>query len=126
MNMPTIAICDTDTPLRYIDVAIPANNKSVHSVGLIWWLLAREVLRLRGTLQRDAEWEVMPDLYVFPPPPGALARTHTLCGITACTVGHVSFDAPLLPPQLSAFRGHDALCFFPLLLMLLPGDCIGC
>jgi small subunit ribosomal protein SAe len=68
VNLPTIAICDTDSPLRYVDVAIPANNKSVHSVGLIWWLLAREVLRLRGTLQREDEWDVMPDLYFYRDP----------------------------------------------------------
>ncbi|CCJ28903.1 unnamed protein product [Pneumocystis jirovecii] len=36
------------------------------SIGLIWWMLAREVLRLRGTLaNRDVEWGVMVDLYFY-------------------------------------------------------------
>jgi len=68
VNIPIIAFTNTDTPLDYVDVAIPCNNKSVHSVGLIWWLLAREVLRMRGTLSRDQEWEIMPDLYFYRDP----------------------------------------------------------
>ncbi len=49
----------------HIDIAIPVNNNSIHSVGLTWWLLAREVLRLRGSIQRDSAWHIMPDLYFF-------------------------------------------------------------
>jgi len=70
VNIPVIAFCNTDSPLRYVDVAVPCNNKGTHSVGLMWWMLAREVLRLRGTISRNLPWEtdVMPDLFFYRDP----------------------------------------------------------
>jgi small subunit ribosomal protein SAe len=68
VNCPIIALCDTDSPLRYVDVAIPTNNKAKHSLGLIYWLLAREVLRLRGTISRTAPWEIMTDMFFYRDP----------------------------------------------------------
>jgi len=68
VNIPVIALCSTDAHLRHIDVAIPCNNKGVHSIGLLWWMLAREVLRLRGIISRNTPWEVMPDLYFYRDP----------------------------------------------------------
>lgn len=69
VNIPVIALSDTDSPSEYVDVAIPCNNKSKHSIGLVWWLVAREVLRLKGVLSdRQAQWSVMPDLYFYRDP----------------------------------------------------------
>ncbi|KAF7357875.1 40S ribosomal protein S0 [Mycena venus] len=53
----------------FVDVAIPTNNKTRHSIGLIWWLLAREVLRLRGTIPRTSDgWSVMVDMFFYRDP----------------------------------------------------------
>ncbi|XP_074248458.1 small ribosomal subunit protein uS2-like [Saimiri boliviensis] len=62
VTLPTIALCNTDSPLGYVDIAIPC-NKFTHSVGLMWWMLAWEVLCMRGTISHEHRWEVMTDLY---------------------------------------------------------------
>jgi small subunit ribosomal protein SAe len=69
VNIPVIGLCDTDSPTEFVDVAIPTNNKGRHAIGLIWWMLAREVLRLRGTLaSREVDWDVVVDLYFYRDP----------------------------------------------------------
>lgn len=34
----------------------------------MWWFLTREVLRLRGTINRKAPWDVMVDLFFYRDP----------------------------------------------------------
>jgi len=53
VNIPTIAFCGADSKLQYIDVAIPGNNRGKEALGLLYWMLAREVLRLRGDIERQ-------------------------------------------------------------------------
>jgi len=65
VNIPVIAFADTDAPLKHIDVSIPCNNKGKQSIALMYWLLAREVQRMRGLLQRSQPWNVMVDLFMY-------------------------------------------------------------
>tara|TARA_B110000438_G_scaffold301765_1_gene357538 strand:+ start:3933 stop:4601 length:669 start_codon:yes stop_codon:yes gene_type:complete len=64
-GLPVVAICDANNTLRNVDICLPANNKGRQSLSLIYWLLSREVLKARGTMDDDtwaamqevAEWE---------------------------------------------------------------------
>jgi len=55
VGLPVIALCDTNNQSNRIDLVIPCNNKGKKSLGLIFYLLAREYLRNRGALGKDAE-----------------------------------------------------------------------
>ncbi|KAI7865708.1 ribosomal protein S2, flavodoxin-like domain-containing protein [Spinellus fusiger] len=68
VNIPVISLADTDAFLQYVDIVIPTNNKGKHAIGLIYYLLARAVLRLRGTLDYATEWDVMVDMFFYREP----------------------------------------------------------
>eukprot|EP00210_Caulerpa_lentillifera_P008265 g7887.t1 len=68
VNIPTIAFCNTDSSVKYVDVAIPANNKGRKSIGVLYFILARMVLQMRGTLAYDGHWDVVVDLFFYREP----------------------------------------------------------
>ncbi len=57
-GIPTIAFCDTDNSTSKVDLCIPTNNKGRRALSLIYWLLARQVLRERGELTEGSELTV--------------------------------------------------------------------
>ena len=60
-GLPVVAVCDANNNLRNVDLCLPANNKGKQSLALIYWLLSREVLKARGTMDDDT-WETMQDV----------------------------------------------------------------
>lgn len=50
-RIPIVALCDTLNETKHIDLVIPCNNKGKKSIGLIYWLLAREILKNKGEKQ---------------------------------------------------------------------------
>uniref|UniRef100_A0AC35TRZ2 40S ribosomal protein SA n=1 Tax=Rhabditophanes sp. KR3021 TaxID=114890 RepID=A0AC35TRZ2_9BILA len=72
-NVPVISFVNSDSPLKMIDIAIPCNNNGKQAIGLMWWLLAREILQLKGKISRQSGFVledkvIMPDLYFFRDP----------------------------------------------------------
>ena len=61
-GLPVVAICDANNRLRNVDLALPANNKGRRSLALVYWLLSREILKSRGTVKNDMEWELAEDV----------------------------------------------------------------
>lgn len=94
VNIPVIAFCNTDSPLRFVDIVIPCNNKSPHSIGLMWWMLAREVLRIRGTITRD-RWKVMTDLFFYRDPEEA--EKEELAAKESAQLSKPELEAPPAP-----------------------------
>ena len=60
-GLPVVGIVDANNNLRNVDVAVPANNKGRRSLALIYWLLAREVLKARGEMT-DEDWAASQDV----------------------------------------------------------------
>ncbi|MFQ5406108.1 MAG: 30S ribosomal protein S2 [Candidatus Micrarchaeia archaeon] len=57
INVPIIAFCDTNNSTRYLDLIIPCNNKGRKSLALMFWVLAREVLKLQEKIKTNEEFE---------------------------------------------------------------------
>jgi small subunit ribosomal protein SAe len=51
VNVPVIAICNTDNNLKYVDCAIPCNNRSNKSIAMIWYLLTKAVLEVKNDME---------------------------------------------------------------------------
>ncbi len=61
IGVPVIALCDTNNQSNKIDLVVPCNNKGKKSVGLFFYLLAREYLRNKGILGSTEELQAKID-----------------------------------------------------------------
>ena len=54
-GIPVIGLCDTNNQANDIDLVVPCNNKGKKSVGLVFYVVAREFMRAKGLLRGDEE-----------------------------------------------------------------------
>ncbi len=55
VGIPIVALCSTDNEFAGVDLVIPTNNKGRRALAVIFWLLARQILRERGELPIDKD-----------------------------------------------------------------------
>lgn len=61
INIPILALCDTNNSTQNIDFILPVNNKGKKSLALVFWLLSRETLKAQGKIKKDEEFKVEPE-----------------------------------------------------------------
>ena len=66
ISIPVIAMCDSNNLTTGINIVVPGNNKGRRSLALIYWLMAREILRIKGELPADGELEETIDDFEAP------------------------------------------------------------
>jgi len=59
IGIPVIALCDTNNETNNLDLVIPCNNKGKKSLGLIFWILAREYLKSKNKEMKEKIEEFM-------------------------------------------------------------------
>ena len=62
-RVPIVALCDTFNEAANIDLVIPSNNNGRKSIGMILWLMAREILKSKGKIKKDSDFK--PELKEF-------------------------------------------------------------
>jgi len=55
IGIPVVALCSTDNDFSFVDLVIPTNNKGRRALAVIYWLLARQILRERGEIPPDGD-----------------------------------------------------------------------
>lgn len=48
VGIPVVALCDSNNSIANVDLVIPTNNKGRKALALVYWVLAKEVLKNRG------------------------------------------------------------------------------
>jgi small subunit ribosomal protein S2 len=58
IGIPITALCDANNETRNVDIVIPTNNKGRRALAMIYWLLAREILKARGTILSNEDYRL--------------------------------------------------------------------
>lgn len=58
VGVPVIALADTNNQANNVDLLVPCNNKGKKSLGLVFYLLAKEYLTQRKLITGDAPFDI--------------------------------------------------------------------
>ena len=51
IGIPVVGLCDTNNETKYLDIAIPSNNKGRRALALVYWLLTRAIMKEQGKIK---------------------------------------------------------------------------
>ncbi|MBN1538602.1 MAG: 30S ribosomal protein S2 [Candidatus Thermoplasmatota archaeon] len=57
-RIPVIGLCDANNETKYVDLVVPSNNKGRRSLAIVYWLLTREVLKIKGAIGSYSDFKV--------------------------------------------------------------------
>ena len=57
MRIPIVALCDTSNETGSVDLVIPVNNKGRKSLAMVYWLLAMEIQKNRGAIEKEEDFK---------------------------------------------------------------------
>jgi len=57
VGIPIISLADTNNKIQNVELVIPCNNKGKKSLGLVFWMLAREYMKQRGVIKENSEFK---------------------------------------------------------------------
>jgi len=61
IGVPVIALCDTNNQANNIDLVVPCNNKGKKSLGLFFYILAKNYMKNKSMIQEGKEFEATID-----------------------------------------------------------------
>lgn len=94
--------------MSYVDIAIPANNKGKHSIGVLYYLLTRMVLQMRGTVSPANPWDVMVDMFFYREPEEAKEQEEAEAG-----AAEFAPEAMIAPVAAEAWMEQQQMPFDP-------------
>ncbi|MCD4759307.1 30S ribosomal protein S2 [archaeon] len=64
LGIPVVALCDTNNDARNIDLVVPCNNKGKKSLGIIFYVFAKEFLKNKKLIKSDKDFKAKIDDFV--------------------------------------------------------------
>ncbi|MCS7094099.1 MAG: 30S ribosomal protein S2 [Candidatus Aenigmarchaeota archaeon] len=64
-RVPVVAISNSTIEVKNVDLIIPANNRSKKPLGLVFYLLSREILKERGVIKSYEEFKYTPEDFII-------------------------------------------------------------